>query len=71
MISRTLKEYEELLTEHGFVRVHQSHLINLAYLKSFIKKDGGYVIMADNSNIPISQRKKESLQEILTKQLNN
>jgi two-component system LytT family response regulator len=71
LISRTLKEYEELLTEHGFVRVHQSHLINLAYLKSFIKKDGGYVIMADNSNIPISQRKKESLQEILTKQLNN
>ncbi len=71
LISKTLKEYEELLTEHGFVRVHQSHLINLAYLKSYIKKDGGYLIMADNSNIPISQRKKESLQEILTKQLNN
>lgn len=71
LISKTLKEYEELLKEHGFVRIHQSHLINLAYLKSYIKKDGGYIIMADNSNIPISQRKKESLQEILTKQLNN
>lgn len=71
LISKTLKEYEELLTEHGFVRVHQSHLINLAYLKSYIKKDGGYLIMADNSNIPISQRKREQLQEILTKQLNN
>lgn len=65
LISKTLKEYEELLTEHGFERIHQSHLINLAYLKSYIKKDGGYVVMADNSNLPISQRKKERLQELL------
>ncbi|GAA4038356.1 MAG: DNA-binding response regulator [Flavobacterium sp.] len=65
LISKTLKEYEELLTEHGFERIHQSHLINLAYLKSYIKKDGGYVIMADNANLPISQRKKERLQELL------
>lgn len=65
LISKTLKEYEELLAEHGFERIHQSHLINLAYLKSYIKKDGGYVVMADNSNLPISQRKKERLQEIL------
>ena len=65
LISKTLKEYEELLTEHGFERIHQSHLINLAYLKSYIKKDGGYVVMADNSNLPISQRKKERLQDLL------
>jgi two-component system LytT family response regulator len=65
LISKTLKEYEELLTEHGFERVHQSHLINLAYLKSYIKTDGGYVIMADNTNIPIAQRKRERLQELI------
>jgi two-component system, LytTR family, response regulator len=65
LISKTLKEYEDLLTEHGFERIHQSHLINLAYLKSYIKKDGGYVVMADNSNLPISQRKRDRLQEIL------
>jgi two-component system, LytTR family, response regulator len=65
LISKTLKEYEELLTDHGFVRIHQSHLINLAFLKSYIKKDGGYVVMADNSNLPISQRKREQLQELL------
>ena len=65
LISKTLKEYEELLTEHGFERIHQSHLINLNYLKSYIKKDGGYVIMADESHLPISQRKRERLQEIL------
>jgi two-component system LytT family response regulator len=61
LISKTLKEYEELLTGHGFERIHQSHLINLAYLKSYIKKDGGYVMMSDNSHLPISQRKKERL----------
>lgn len=65
LISKTLKEYEDMLTEHGFERIHQSHLINLAYLKSYIKKDGGYVIMSDNSHLPISQRKKERLQELL------
>jgi two-component system LytT family response regulator len=65
LISKTLKEYEELLTEHGFERIHQSHLINLAYLKSYIKKDGGYVIMADESHLPVSQRKRERLQELI------
>jgi two-component system LytT family response regulator len=65
LISRTLKEYEELLAEHGFERIHQSHLINLSYLKSYIKKDGGYVVMTDGSNLPISQRKKERLQELI------
>lgn len=65
LISKTLKEYEELLAEHGFERVHQSHLINLNYLKSYIKKDGGYVVMADDSNLPVSQRKKDRLQELI------
>lgn len=65
LISKTLKEYEELLSEHGFERIHQSHLINLNYLKSYIKKDGGYVVMLDDSHLPISQRKKERLQELL------
>ena len=65
LISKTLKEYEELLTEHNFERIHQSHLINLNYLKSYIKKDGGYVVMTDGSRLPISQRKRDRLQQIL------
>ena len=69
LISKTLKEYEELLKDSGFLRVHQSHLINLKYLKSYIKKEGGNIIMQDNTNIPISQRKKELLQDILFKQI--
>ncbi|WP_282786680.1 LytR/AlgR family response regulator transcription factor [Flavobacterium croceum] len=65
LISKTLKDYEDLLADHGFERIHQSHLINLNYLKSYIKKEGGYIIMADEAHVPISQRKKERLQEIL------
>lgn len=65
LLSRTLKEFEEMLAEHGFERIHQSHLINLSYLKSYIKSDGGYVIMADNTHIPIAQSKREKLQELI------
>lgn len=65
LISKTLKEYEEMLSGHGFERVHQSHLINMAYLKSYMKGDGGYIVMSDGSTVPISQRKKERLNEVL------
>lgn len=65
LISKTLKEYEELLSNHGFERIHQSHLINLNYLKTYSKSDGGYVIMGDNSHLPIAGSKKEKLQEII------
>lgn len=65
LISKTLKEYEELLSSHGFERIHQSHLINLTYLKTYSKSDGGYVIMADNSHLPIAGSKKEKLQDII------
>ena len=67
MISKTLKEYEELLGDQGFERIHQSHLINLQELKSYIRKDGGFVVMSDDSQLPVSQRKKERLNEIISK----
>ncbi|MBI2269975.1 MAG: response regulator transcription factor [Bacteroidetes bacterium] len=65
LISKTLKEYEELLSQHGFERIHQSHLINLSYLKSYIKSEGGYVVMSDGTNLPVAQRKRDRLQELL------
>ncbi|TDX84849.1 LytR/AlgR family response regulator transcription factor [Epilithonimonas xixisoli] len=67
MISKTLKEYEEMLKDQGFERIHQSHLINLNELKSYIRKEGGFVIMSDDSQLPVSQRKKERLQELISK----
>lgn len=61
VISKGLKEYEELLGNHGFFRVHQSHLINLSYILRFDKKDGGFVVLTDKSIVPVSQRKKQRL----------
>jgi len=70
LISKTLKEYEELLSEYDFVRIHQSHLINLAYVKSYVKRENGFVLMSNDVQLPVSQRKRELLQEILSKKLN-
>jgi two-component system LytT family response regulator len=58
-VSKTLKEFEELLTAYNFYRVHNSHLINLAYIKSYHKGKGGYVSLTDNSEIEVATRRKE------------
>lgn len=65
LVSKTLKENEELLSHHNFIRPHKSHLINASYIKSFVKQEGGYIIMNDGSKIPVSRRKKEKIMEIL------
>ena len=65
LVTKTLKEYDELLCNHAFVRVHKSHLVNLNYIKKYIKGEGGWVIMTDDSKIEVSRRKKESLLQIL------
>jgi two-component system LytT family response regulator len=57
--SKTLKEYELLLKEYGFSRVHNSDMINLAHIKKYIKGDGGQVIMNDGSEVEVSRRRKE------------
>jgi len=65
MISKTLKEVEELLGDKQFVRPHKSHLVNLSYINNFLKKDGGCLLLKDGSKIPVSRRKKEKIIEIL------
>ena len=67
LIVKPLKEFEELLSPYGFYRIHHSHLINLKHLKSFIAKDGGYVVMNDKSTLPVSQRKRRSFVKALDK----
>jgi two-component system LytT family response regulator len=67
LISKPLKEFEDLLCNNGFERIHHSHIINLNHLTSFIFKDGGYVVMSDKSSLPVSKRKKASLLEILNR----
>lgn len=61
LVSRTLKDYDELLTEYGFYRVHQSHLVNLSHINRLDKADGGVIIMNDGQQVPISTRKKDAL----------
>lgn len=65
MVSKTLKENEELLSEFSFIRPHKSHLVNSIYIKSFKKLDGGYIMMTDGSQVPVSRRKKEKIIEII------
>ena len=59
IVSKHLKEYENLLTEQLFMRVHNSFLINLKEVKKFIKADGGYIIMSNNDSVSISRGKKD------------
>jgi two-component system, LytTR family, response regulator len=65
LATKNLKEFEQLLEEHSFIRVHHSHLINFAYLKEYIKKDGGYAIMTDKSEVPVSFRKRNNLLDMI------
>jgi len=65
MVSKTLKENEELLTEYNFIRPHKSHLINLKYVKSFMRMDGGSIVMTDGSQVPVSRRKREQILDVL------
>lgn len=65
LVTKTLKEFEDLLSDQGFYRVHQSHLINTRFIKEFIKTDGGYIIMNDNSNVPVSTRKRPEVVKML------
>jgi two-component system, LytTR family, response regulator len=61
LVTRTLKEFEEMFERDNFIRIHHSHLVNLNYLREYIKAEGGYAVMADNSKIPVAVRKKDEL----------
>ncbi len=65
LVTRTLKEFEELLEPYGFFRVHHSHLINISFVREYVKGEGGYAIMADGTHVTVAVRKKESLLRLL------
>lgn len=60
-VAKTLKEYETMLTDHGFFRVHNSHLINLREVKFYNKGKGGFLILKDGSEVEVASRRKEEL----------
>ncbi|MGB0914494.1 MAG: LytR/AlgR family response regulator transcription factor [Crocinitomicaceae bacterium] len=59
LVSKTLKEYETLLAGHNFLRVQQSHLVNIDYVDRYDKKNGGAVVMKDGSEVPLSPAKRD------------
>jgi len=63
--SRPMFEYDELLTNYGFIRCHNSHLVNKAFVRSWIKEDSGYLLMDDGAQIPISRLKKDMIRQAL------
>lgn len=67
LISKTLKEVEDVLETKGFCRVHHGYLINLRYVQRYIRGDGGEVIMENNKNIPVSRNKKQEFLSLLEK----
>jgi two-component system, LytTR family, response regulator len=67
VVSKILKEYEELLSDLNFFRVHHSCLINLSHVVKYVKGEGGYVIMTDGESVEVSRRKKSELLNNLTR----
>ena len=59
LVSKHLKEFQDLLNDRNFFRPHNSHLINLDFVKKFVRHDGGYIEMTDGSQIPISRNRKD------------
>lgn len=67
VISKTLKDIEEMLLGYGFFRSHQSHLINMKFISHYEKGLGGTIIMQDSTRIPVSSRKKDSFLQLMSK----
>lgn len=61
IVSRTLKEIEELLEEHSFLRVHRCYLANMNEVEKYVKGEGGYLVMSDGTTIDVARNKKEVL----------
>ncbi len=61
--SKTIKSYDELLQTVNFFRVHKRHVINLNYMRKFVKGDGGYIVMDDDKQIEVSRRRRPAFLE--------
>jgi two-component system, LytTR family, response regulator len=67
LVTKLLKDFEEILMPHGFFRVHKSHLINLGYIRKYIRGDGGQIVMENGDLIDVARRKKEEFLSLINK----
>ncbi len=65
LVSKSLKEYADLLKPNGFLRTHQSHLVNPKFVKSWLKEDGGVLLLTSGEKIPVSKPNKEMVKQAL------
>jgi two-component system LytT family response regulator len=65
LVSKTLKEFESLLPKERFIRIHQSHLVNVDFIKKLVKGKSGFVQMADGSKLPVARERKDFVIEAL------
>ena len=65
MVTKILKDFEEMLLPYNFYRVHNSHLINLTYIQKYVRSEGGHVMLQDGTLIDISRRKKEEFLKMI------
>ncbi len=65
LISKPLKEYAELLQPHGFIRTHQSHLVNARFVKSWLREDGGTLLLDNGEHVPIAKINREKVRALL------
>ena len=65
LVGKTLKSFADILEEHQFLRVHQSHLVNPAYISDFVKTDGGYLQLKNGDKIPVSVRRRNLVMEYI------
>jgi len=61
LVSKPIYEYEALLKEYGFIRCHQSHLVNKKHVKSWVREDGGFLLLDNGTTVPVSRNKKEAV----------
>lgn len=66
LVSKGIGEYVELLENYGFIRPHQSHLVNLDFIKKLDKSDGGFLILKDKTEVPVSMRRRQQINDILS-----
>ncbi len=67
MVSKNLKKFQELLIDKNFFRIHNSNLVNLEHVKEYIRIDGGYIEMIDNSKVIVSRRRKDDFIDTMKK----
>ena len=65
LVCKPIYEYEELLQPHGFLRCHQSHLVNKQWIKSWKKDYGDFLLLTDGAEVPISRGKRETIKQAL------